>query len=132
MKLTLLKLSQDLDLNDGEVTNLIVLQLPNGGQVKAIISEEGAASIIQCRLGSSTVPSASKEVEPPDTTVFGGNDDPYVPPQPATQDVLASRPRPRRVDKDEYGYPVVHMPNGVDPNSLSSSTDADEDGVSQI
>lgn len=46
---------------------------------------------------------------------------------------IASTVKPRFLGSDEYGYPRVEYPNGVDPKSVTGTIgEGDEDGVRQL
>lgn len=48
--------SQDMDFSDGSVTNFVVLELPTGQTVRAILSDEGARTLIEARASSGPMP----------------------------------------------------------------------------
>lgn len=76
--------SQDMDFNDGSVTNFVVLELPNGTTVRAIVSDEGARHLIEARTAAGPMPAAPTpempashhphaEVNEDGAVVFGGS-----------------------------------------------------------
>lgn len=152
LAVTILSLSQDMDLASGSMANFMMVRLPNGKVVRALIGDEAAQDIVSLSVvNGATIPAPppQEEAEDPDFTsqvlsthVFGGDgaaDDgapapePESPP-PAPLPAPAARAviRPRRVDKDEMGYPVVHADGAVDPRDATGGRDRDEDGVGQI
>jgi hypothetical protein len=136
---TIVSLSQDMDLDTGSMANFMMLALPNGKVLRALITDEAAQDIIHLTVGrnGSGEPTLHAEGQISELKVeahiFGGDDEPIpdrrneesLPPPPV-------RKRPKSVDKDELGYPVVHMEGGVDPSELTGGKDRDEDGVGQI
>lgn len=58
MQATILGLSQELSLLDGDTTNSILLELPNGTHVRAVLSEEAAVEITRAFVQSG-VPAAA-------------------------------------------------------------------------
>lgn len=152
---TIVSLSQDMDLESGSMANFMVLGLPNGKKVRALISDESAQDIVQLSVEQNgrTIPAPpfhpevpapppSSDAPPADDTIFfGGNGAPLIeepqplPPSQPERRTAATIPagrRPQRVDKDEMGYPVVRMEGAVDPQEVTSARDRDEDGVGQI
>jgi hypothetical protein len=134
---TVLSLSQDMDLNTGSMANFMFLRLPDGTTIRALIGDEAAQDIIRLSIGQNgaTIPAPPLEVEETpesEAHVFGGADP--MPPEDAPVERPPPKPhkRPKRVDKDELGYPVVHMEGGVDPSELTGGRDRDEDGIGQI
>jgi len=61
MKADLLTISQDLSLEDGSITNFLIFRLPNGGIVKALISEDSARSVAAALNGSPPPPPMERE-----------------------------------------------------------------------
>jgi hypothetical protein len=158
---TIVSLSQDMDLKSGSMANFMVLELPNGKSVRALIGDESAQEIVHLAVEqngrtipappafhsepfhSEPPPPLAADVPPSDeaTVIFGGNgssvppppmEDPPPPPAPERRATTVPARRPKRVDKDEMGYPVVRMDGAVDPQDVTSSRDRDEDGVGQI
>jgi len=73
--------SQEMDFNDGSVTNFVSLQLPSGMTVKAIVSDEGARHLIEARASAGPLPASSmpeplapEETDEEGAVVFGGGD----------------------------------------------------------
>lgn len=155
---TIESLSQDMDLKSGSMANFMMLRLPNGRLVRALIGDDAAQEIVSLSVGTNgtTIPApAPVWAEEPGgdavdvtTHIFGGAaqkleapppddevDEPLPVPPPApppSPPPARPRRRPKSVSKDEMGYPVVQMEGGVDPREMTSSRDQDEDGVGQI
>lgn len=134
MLVKLVGFSQDMDFEDGSVTNFATLALPNGTTVKAIISDEGARLLVEARtaLGGFTAPEppprtatpAPTDVQQPFPTtpgdeeeydeggakVFGGTD---------TQQGATSQPVWMNPTTEEIREPAPAAPSG--PNLLHSS-----------
>jgi hypothetical protein len=134
---SIVSLSQDMDLDTGSMANFMMLELPDGKVVRALITDEAAQDIIRLTVerNGSARPHSHVEgfIEPEQAHVFGGEGS-NPEPAPEKPPPIASPPRkrPKSVDKDELGYPVVHMEGGVDPSELTGGKDRDEDGVGQI
>jgi hypothetical protein len=146
MKVSLVRMTQEMSLaGDGDITNFVVFELPNGELVRAVVTEEGAAAIVSARMGGTidlkpaqapvarmgdilSFPNAhGEQVEGP--VVFGGEE---PTPEPSPPAPVLQRPRARAVAADENGYPVLRVQGGVDPSELSSNVGTDEDGFSQL
>lgn len=119
MQVQLITMSQDMDLAEGSITNFIVLKLPSGTLIKALISDVSANQIVKEKyadhstigtdvdLSSSKDASATSSIEN-DTFVFGGS--------PQISNVSA-----RPIAQNEYGYPITQ-----------SSVDDAEDEIGQM
>lgn len=139
MKIDLVSLSQEMNLESGVVIDYFVLRLPSGHFVRAVVDEEAARMVHRMTQG---VP-----VQPPDQpepdAFFDGDS-----PADADDDsaaILEARMRarpdgnlelPRRrvrsVTADEFGNPVVKVAGGVDTGEVVGTSDEyDEDGIGQ-
>jgi len=142
MMLHVKKMSQDLDLDTGAVSNFVLLQLPNGGLIRALVDEEAALAITNCHVLGADAPRPmppSSYVAPSDFATSSGSppadDAPLIFGGDAGGDSPLPAPpvqRARSVGRDEYGYPVVRGGSGVDPGEISTSGGQDEDGVGQV
>lgn len=138
-------MTQEMNLEDGSMAHFLVLRLPSGVSIKALVSDESAQAVIYAKVNGgapphpatpSPVPSpliAEREAplnEDGDALIFGGEDVPLatVEPPPAP---LPPRNRITRVEKDEWGYPILRVRGGQDPGEVVGGMDPDEDGVSQ-
>jgi hypothetical protein len=142
---TIVSLSQDMDLESGALANFLVLRLPSGRMLRALITDDGASEVVRLVTEAGGVPSTfpapapAARVTPPsdaagesfvrsadeDAFEFGAGGSPAPPaaPSPAPP---APAPRPRHVAKDEMGYPIVPRP------PASAAPLVDEDGVSPL
>lgn len=134
MKVHVKKMSQDLNLEDGTVSNFVLLELPNGSIVRAQIDENGAQAITSCHvlgedaqvIKQETVTAHQVREQPEEQSA------PYYPPPTITfGDDVAPQKRARAVAADAYGYPIVRGGVGIDPGEISNGLDLDEDGVGQ-
>lgn len=137
LEVSIIKVSQDVDLSDGSMENFIILVLPNGSIIRAKVNEQAAQAVMACFVNGEKASShvdqvAEEEVRIPEgfheTTSpngqpvleFGGDAPPL---RPST----VPRLRPRHVAADDAGNPIMEP---RDMGEISSSTD--EDGVGQI
>jgi hypothetical protein len=135
---TVVSLSQDMDLETGAMAHFLVLRLPNGKSVRALITDEGAHEIVQLFVQSG---GASVSAETPiaftegelrpesEGFVFGGSmlaPEPAPPSPPPTPRAA----RIRHVPKDEMGYPIVPQPSMRAAGGGGAASD--EDGVDQV
>ena len=149
---TIVGLSQEFNFANKTQDTFAILELPNGQKFRAGVPEEVAQILVQLAIDpnvSARIPDAAPPpVSPPvlhqngtfsngvapDGTpamVFGGNIDEG----PAENNVINLAPavKPRFVGKDEYGYPILDSPGGVDPSVVTGSLgEGDEDGVRSI
>ncbi len=63
---TILRLSEDIDLTTGDMAHFVLLQLPNGRHVRALINEEAAQEIVNLTVQTRPTPVAIPEVSPGD------------------------------------------------------------------
>jgi len=140
MMLQVKKMSQDLDLENGSVSNFVLLQLPNGGVIRAQVDEAAALAITNCHVMGVDAPQpASVDTEP---VVFGGDfsgPNGFAPAASYTTGkvllghaVTSAPARPRSVTANEFGYPVLQGGDGRDPGEISTGQGQDEDGVGQV
>lgn len=79
-------INQEVSFEDGSITNFVTLILPSGLPIKAVVTDEGAAALINARLHPGAAPAASPAppaphaASPPVTSeehggavVFGGS-----------------------------------------------------------
>jgi hypothetical protein len=88
---TILRLSEDIDLLTGEMAHFVVLALPNGHHVRALINEQAAQEIINLSM------QAPSRVGAPELS-------------PA--DVMGSEGLPSHV-REDFEVPGVAAPNGT-------------------
>lgn len=67
LSLEVASVAQDLDLSNNQVTHYLLLRLPSGRVVKAMILEDAATLVVQEALGLSSVPVKEPE-QPPAAT----------------------------------------------------------------
>lgn len=136
LEVSITKLSQDLNLSNGETENFLILELPNGSTIRARVNEAAAQAVTGCFINGSnaaqqvhqeddvTPPTSNgfHEVTTPDghqALEFGGSPTPTV------------RTRPKFVGVDDKGNPILTGHNNShDPGEISAG--ADEDGVGQV
>jgi len=154
----LVTMSQEMSLEDGSVTNFIVLRLPTGTLVKALISDESASQVVHAKVTGTSAPPVTvaplAAPTPPSVKeltgtagdnfsltedsalVFGVAEAKPIAPTPQQTVQHAPPPLPRRkatrVEKDEWGYPILRTPGGVDVNEVIGGRDRDEDGFGQV
>lgn len=101
-------LSEDFDLTDGTTTNFLVLRLSNGHSVRALISQEAAAKIVELTVGAAPPPSSfsdtaasspmfSTERADAEVHVFGGTN------APATNGVSHQREEDPETGEEDAG-----------------------------
>jgi len=142
VNIKLLGTQQNFIVESGTLVTYLNLELPDGGSVLAMITEEDYVRVLQALRGAAP-PSGQAER----TVVFGGDARPEPPlPAPPPQQVVVrekgeeedlfegvdeeSRPRfgksvpSRTVPQDENGYPLVAQRAPIDAE--------DEDGVPSL
>jgi hypothetical protein len=161
MHVEILRISQDIDLKTGSSSYAAVMELPTGRVIRASVSEEDAKILLGSLVGAPTPPATPPvEYEPPPwaqgeavpTTdasaypagshIFGGQEQDALPPrqfeegmevpvQPPSPPQPRPQRRPRTVQKNDMGYPVVRD-GSVDPGEIVSTEGAlDEEGIGQ-
>ena len=152
MQVELKAISQEIDFDTGEVTNILTFVTPEGQRFQAITTD---AAIEALRGSIGAAPSLPKPPAPtprteasgyvavsasPDAVFFGGDlgsnepSPPPPPPEPSSRVVPPGKPAPQRtVPKDEYGYPVVQG-GGVDHRDVvgPGASSVDEDNIPSI
>lgn len=135
-------MTQEMDLKDGSLSHFIVLQLPSGILVKALISDDSAQAVVHAQVtgGAPPPPEPVKEFsnwpltdqEEGNVHVFGGEDE--TPSKYVEPPLSPAIPKSRivRVEKDEWGYPIVRRTGAIDSNMVTGGNDPDEDGVGQL
>ena len=152
MQVEALGLSQEMNFGDGSVTNFLMLRLPSGDVVKALVSDAAveriAANLAGAKTGVAPPPPAARPVQAPagqvgvasqgtesEAFIFGGGpaeaaaEVPAPPPPPPPV-----RPKITRVEKDSMGYPIVRTAGGnsLDTDSaIGGGAIQDEDGIGQ-
>lgn len=143
-------MTQEMNLEDGSMAHFLVLRLPTGALIKALVSDESAQAVVYAKVSgtapptqAAAVPRASSESFEPaadgidgDTMVFGGMAEIPLSDRMALKAEQDFTPPPQknrivRVEKDEWGYPIVRTQGGQDPGEVVGGSDPDEDGVSQ-
>lgn len=124
MEVQINKLSQDLNLRTGETENYAVIELPNGGIIKARINEEAAVAITDCLVHGEV---AQRR---PDQDVA------YTTAPPVPAGLVATEVNGETLH--EFGgeatpkRPSSRMVNLADPGEMSGGFGVDEDGVGQV
>lgn len=130
MQVEIVTMNQEMSLADGTVAHFIILKLPNEVLVRALVSDEGAASIIQARIDPTATFYSAPTTHADEPSIMTPEEEMQMPiqeKQPSPPTPKRERVRARHVAKDEYGYPIVQR-NGVE----TPSTGLDEDGVGQL
>lgn len=142
MLVEIVSMSQELDVQTKILQTFLRLRLPNGDVISVPATEELTLKMLNCIRGK---PVEKSEDQPPQALEgpleFGG-DLPEVP-----EAVLGAPPsqppvppvgqptqlnRPRRVQMDEAGNPVLDT-SGVSPATITASgSELDEDGVASV
>ncbi len=145
----LTKVSQDVNLSNGQTENFVIFKLPNGSLIRARVNEQAASAVMDSFVNreraATQIDQENETFAPPSlegwpgplpsngfhetiapngepVLEFGGNGAEPLAPLP--------RMRPRHVSADASGNPVVM---GGDPGEIASSSDGtDEDGVGQV
>ena len=141
MNVTITKVSQDVNLANGDTENFVLFELPNGSIVRAKVNEAAAQAVMGCFINGE---GAKQQVNQEDDAVFVS---PSAPPQGfrevTTPDGTSAleygggpapvpRARARHVAADASGNPIVNQ-YVPDMGEISSSGEgADEDGVGQV
>lgn len=134
LNVSILSLSQDMDLESGTMSNFMLVRLSTGQVLRALIDDNAAQAIV-CLAVEGNGQRSDGGFEDMGTQVFGGaNGVTNVIAEDGPPPVTAP-PRAHRapiVSKDDLGYPVVHRQ--ISPVELSStpSDGRDEDGVSAL
>lgn len=121
MEVQINKLSQDLNLRTGETENYAVIELPNGGIIKARINEEAAVAITDCLVHGEV------SQRRPDQDVAYAS----APGKLAAVEVSGEAAQ-------EFGEEVTpkrhatRVSNLLDPGEMSGGFGVDEDGVGQV
>jgi len=158
MLIKALRLSQDVDLADASVTNFLVMQLPGGEVIKALVSDESVekltramsamgvgdpmteaamlATFARTEAAPLARPEPPEDDEPVGAVIFGGGAPGQLPSQePPPPPPVRPPSRIVTVATDDMGYPIVRHKNGVDPRDVIGGDGApgakDEDGVGQ-
>jgi len=152
----ILTMTQEMNLEDGSMAHFLVLKLSTGVMVKALVSDESAQAVVYAKVNGTPPPPRSADkmsgdpvvvpaapvqhsngfhdvVETDDgpAMIFGG-EAPSVRVEPPPVPKSPVRNRIVRVEKDEWGYPIVQSQGGQDPGEVVGGLDPDEDGVSQV
>lgn len=150
----IITMTQEMNLEDGSMAHFLVLKLPSGVLVKALVSDESAQAVVYAKVNGTPPPEKEETLIFPSTIpmektngsnghpqpefsddgamIFGGEaptKQPPLPPQPAP---TPQRQRVSRVEKDDLGYPIIRVQGGQDPGEVVGGHDLDEDGVGQV
>lgn len=107
MQATIVGLSQELSLLDGDTTNSIVLELPNGTFVRALLSDDAAVEVTKAFVQSG-VPAAVAAAQRASTA-------PEAPPMPAPVSVTR--------EAEVQAHPALAMTRQYSPVVLSDEPD---------
>lgn len=160
---TIVGLSQEFNFANKTQDTFAVFELSNGQRFRAGVPEEVAQVLVQLAIDPSVearIPDVAPTSVSPPTVVRNGTFSNGVAPDgtPAMvfggdiserleeKDVVDSMEsamtgsrqvavavKPRYVGKDEFGYPILNSPGGVDPSAATGSLgEGDEDGVRSI
>jgi hypothetical protein len=147
MQAEVVSLDQKFDFQSGSMQYVLVLKLPNDREISVNVDDETANQLVLARLSPDDAPAPMQPHVPsqlPQTfvdlgtgeqaAVFGGEQaSAYQLPQAAPVVQQPAQPvRAPRVDRDDWGYPVIRDPNAVPVSSALGERDPDEDGVGSI
>ena len=145
------KVSQDHDIDSGAFENSLILELPGGVMVRAVVNDKAVELVMALVAdGASGKPSTLPENDARTTVtmdatdafreelmhgqpamVFGGDAPAQETPEPGPDPITPPRQNySRTVPKDEMGYPVVTAV-GVDAGEVLGGPE-EEDGVAQL
>ena len=132
LQVQILHMNQQVSFEDGSTTNFLILELPDGSRITAMVADADATKVIAEVQRTKKIfgEEASAPIQPvfaearavDDAIVFGDGPSPPVPPSPAPRQF----PRAPHVAADEAGNPV-----GVASRVVAES-DFDEDGVPSL
>lgn len=145
MQVTLTSIQQEVDLEDGSTSNFLLMKLPTGKIIRALITDDAATQIIR-HMAAASVGVPVEEPPPPayqhdpDVWIQGeeglefGGATTSVSSAPARGAKEQAPPQPiirTKIAVDDMGNPIV--PGMVSQEeSPTSEADGDEDGVGQI
>lgn len=145
MQVDIKGVSQDISCEDGSSTYSLIIQLPTGAIVRAVITEDSAKLVLSQLVPRSTASPTIRDtpphpevdsypVEDPEypqaAMVFGGDSSTPQPPPTNVHPTAGVVAHARQVAQDSMGYPVL---SGEHYSAEDSTVgELDEEGVGQV